>query len=132
MSAGTDLAKEVEQWEPAASSPKDVLLSTRWVNAGAYQKGDRWLALNRPPTEDVALVLDEGQVDRLFNGLDCRTVEQNIGDSGSLASEIWRAFLILMGVALFTEACLCLPDKKVVAFEPASRDGFARMKAANA
>jgi hypothetical protein len=116
VSAGTPLAKEVEQWEPAADASRDVFLSSRWVNGGAYQKGERWLALNRPPTEDSAPVLDAGHVDRLFTGLDFRNVEQNIADTGSLASEIWRAFLVVMGVALFTEACLCLPEKKLQQF----------------
>jgi hypothetical protein len=108
------------------------LLSARWINAGAYQNGENWLALNRPPAEDAAPVLDAGQVERLFSGLDFRHVEQNIGDTGSLASEIWRAFLVLMGVALFTEACLCLPEKKLPALERSPHGEFAGMTAGSA
>ncbi|MEX2315545.1 MAG: BatA domain-containing protein [Pirellulales bacterium] len=125
VNAGTELAKEVEEWQPAADASRDVLLSSRWVSGGAYAKGERWLALNRPATEDAAPVLDAGHVDRLFSGLDFRNVEQNIADTGSLASEIWRAFLVLMGVALFTEACLCLPDRKLPQFGSVPRGEFA-------
>jgi hypothetical protein len=112
-SAGTPLAKEVEQWQPAAEATSGVLLSARWVNSGAYTKGENWLALNRPPGEDSAAILDGEHADRLFEGLDFRNVEQSISDTGSLASEIWRVFLIIMGIALFVEAYLCLPDKKL-------------------
>jgi hypothetical protein len=131
VNAGSLAAKEVEDWQPAKDAPRDVLLSARWISAGAYQKDENWLAVNRPAAEDAAPVLDAGHVDRLFSGLDFRNVEQNIGDSGSLASEIWRAFLVIMGIALFTEACLCLPEKKLPALERVPRSEFVGMTAGN-
>jgi hypothetical protein len=112
IDAGTTPAKMIERWQPAGEGPRDVFASARWVHAGAYGNGENWLALNRPIGEDGARILDDGQVDRLFSGLDYRHVQQTIGDSGSLASEIWRAFVMLMGAALFAEAWLCMPEQK--------------------
>jgi hypothetical protein len=110
--AGSEPSKEVEQWRPAAESTRLVPLSARWVNSGVYENGDRWLALNRSLEEDSRQILSHDDIGQLLRGLDYRTVEQKIGDSGSLSSEIWRAFLILMGSALFAEAWLCLPEPK--------------------
>jgi hypothetical protein len=110
--AGTTLARDVERWQPLGQTAADVLLSARWINAGAYENNENWLALNRPANEDITRIMDAREADRLFNGLEFRHVEQTIGDTGSLASEIWRAFLVLMGVALFSEAWLCMPEKK--------------------
>ncbi|MDA1232421.1 MAG: hypothetical protein O2856_16735, partial [Planctomycetota bacterium] len=33
------------------------------------------------------------------------------GSTMALASEVWRAFLMLMIIALMAEAVLCVPDK---------------------
>jgi hypothetical protein len=106
------MAKEAGEWRPAAESTREVPLSARWINAGAYEKGDRWLGLNRPPEEQTRRILSSDEIGQLLSGLDFRHVEQKIGDSGSLSSEIWRAFLVLMGTALFAEAWLCLPERK--------------------
>ena len=53
------------------------------------------------------------KVDELFVGLSHQRIDDAIGDSSSLASEIWRMFLVAMALALIVEAALCLPEKKV-------------------
>jgi hypothetical protein len=112
IDAGSAISKEVEQWRPAAESTRAVPLSARWVNAGAYEHGDLWLALNRPAEEQSPQILSTSDIGQLLRGLDFRNVEQRIGDTGSLSSEIWRSFLMLMGVSLFAEAWLCMPERK--------------------
>jgi hypothetical protein len=112
IDAGSEISKEVDQWRPAAESTREVPLSARWVNAGAYENGDRWLALNCPSEEHSQKILSPDDIGQLLKGLDFQIVEQSIGESGFMSSEIWRAFLVLMGAALFAEAWLCLPEKK--------------------
>ena len=72
----------------------------------------RWIALNRPIEEDLDTTLVQDDVDQLFSGLDYRFVTDEVGSTSSLASEIWRAFLIIMAIALLVEAWLSLPEKK--------------------
>ncbi|MEX0937934.1 MAG: BatA domain-containing protein [Pirellulales bacterium] len=112
VDAGSAPAREAAQWEMISHDGGEVLLSARPYSAGVFQDGERWVALNRPAAEDSAPVLDSGQVDRLFGGLDYRLVEQSIGRTSSLASEIWRVFVSLMGLALVAEAWLCLPERR--------------------
>ena len=50
-------------------------------------------------------------LDELFEGLDWRLLERSLDNEKSLASEIWRLFLVLMGAALVFEALLCLPAR---------------------
>jgi len=52
------------------------------------------------------------ETEELFSGLDARYIEDTVDDSRSLASEIWRTFLLLMAAALLLEALLCLPSRR--------------------
>ncbi|MCA9024113.1 MAG: BatA domain-containing protein [Planctomycetaceae bacterium] len=112
VDAGSPDAKAIENWQPLDESLNAVLLSQRWMNAGAYSLGERQIALVRPAAEDLAAVLDADQVNGLFNGLDFRHVEQQAGSSGALTSEVWRAVLTVMVLAMLMEAFLCLPERK--------------------
>ena len=47
-----------------------------------------------------------------------RRIDDAVGATSSLASEIWRAFLIAMVLALLLEALLCLPETKSVVEPP--------------
>ena len=51
------------------------------------------------------------KVDELFAGLDFRIIDDQLGSKKSLATEIWKIFVVLMGLALLAEAILCLPPK---------------------
>lgn len=113
VDAGSRLAKQVTDWQPADQSTRERLLSTRWTLPGVFQRGEQWMALNRPAGEDLAPVLELEQVDELMSGLDYRHVDRAIDESGDLTSEAWRTVLAVMGLALIGEAWLCLPEKRV-------------------
>ena len=62
--------------------------------------------------------LNTEEVDQLFTGLDYRVVQETVAGPSSLVADIWRAFVVLLILALIAEAGLCLPDvrpKKLVA-----------------
>lgn len=69
------------------------------------------VALNRPPGEDAPQTLDKVALDELFDGLDWRLLERSLENEKSLASEVWRLFLLIMGAAIIFEALLCLPGR---------------------
>ena len=53
------------------------------------------------------------ELNGLFDGLDFQVIDDKLGSGHSLASEIWKIFVVLMGLALLAEAVLCLPPKSV-------------------
>ncbi|MEO0417030.1 MAG: hypothetical protein AAF226_18995, partial [Verrucomicrobiota bacterium] len=67
---------------------------------------------NVTESEHAADALAKEKVSTLFAGLNYRLVEDSVVSRRSLASEIWRAFLIIMALALIAEAFLCLPEKR--------------------
>lgn len=93
----------------------DTIL-TPGLSAGAFSSGTdaedhRLIALNRPPLEDDTRTLSPEALDTLLSGVDYRQIQDKVGSGTSLASEVWRVFLIVMALALITEAVLCLPPK---------------------
>ncbi len=103
--------------EKAAS----VLPNDRPLQAGVLkrpgatpEKPDLLTALNRPLTEDAAVAIGKPTLDELFAGLDWRLLERTLKNEKSLTSEIWRTFLILMGLLLVLEALLCMPSPKTL------------------
>ena len=88
----------------------------RALRTGVFRRGNsaddtQWMALNRPAAEDQTATLGRAAVEELFAGLDARYIEDTVDDRRSLASEVWRTFLLLMAAALLLEALLCLPGK---------------------
>ncbi|MCB1203198.1 MAG: BatA domain-containing protein [Verrucomicrobiae bacterium] len=84
--------------------------------AGAWESGPaggetRLLALNRPESEDDPRVLTSEALETLLAGVDYRRIDDEVGSGSSLASEVWRAFLVAMALALLVEAVLCLPPR---------------------
>ena len=71
----------------------------------------RLLALNRPVTEDDTRTLAPEALDSLLEGVEYRRIDDEVGSGSSLASEVWRAFLVAMALALLIEAVLCIPPK---------------------
>ncbi|MEM7146985.1 MAG: BatA domain-containing protein [Verrucomicrobiota bacterium] len=100
-----------EEWE-AIDGREGALPSALAVSPGVVRGGDLSVALNRPPGEDRLDVMGRPALEELFEGLDYQVIEESIEDTGSLASEIWRTFLILMGAALLGEALLCMPARR--------------------
>jgi hypothetical protein len=112
------LAPDPSAW--IAESPDiepGLTAAERALRTGVFRLGDsgpttQWTALNRPAAEDQTSTLSRAAVEELFAGLDARYIEDTVDDSRSLASEIWRTFLLLMAAALLLEALLCLPARR--------------------
>ncbi len=122
------LGPDPAAWTAVSDDPEPGLTAAeRALRSGVFRKGEnesdtQWVALNRPAAEDQTAALGRAAVEELFTGLDARYIEDTVDDSRSLASEIWRTFLLLMAAALLLEALLCLPGKR--ASETASQARF--------
>jgi len=110
LTAGTLPAMNVADL-PQLAGPKDALVESRPFIAGVYGTEDRMIALNRPNVEDTARSIPIDEVNQLFDGLDFRIIDDQLGSKKSLASEVWKIFIAVMGIALLVEAILCLPPK---------------------
>lgn len=108
LEAGDSLPTAGEPWVKLAGG-ENVLSTEFSLHAGAYAAGERMLAVNRKPAEDVVTVLSDAQVNNLFRGLDFDRIDDRAGNMASLTREVWRLFLIGMLVALVAEAGLCIP-----------------------
>ena len=124
LDAGDAAADTAIAWKPLAERP-GRLSTERAFTAGVYAADDRWWAVNRSAAEDRRTVLNDDQVDQLFQGLVLARVNKQAGASTSLVEEIWRAFLVVMLAAMIGEACLCLPRKVTEAISPMRRGATA-------
>jgi hypothetical protein len=87
------------------------------------------VAVNRAVAEDHAPVLPDDRVSALFQGLDFVRVDDQAGNLAGLIHEIWRVFLMVMILALITEAALCLPRRpaaSTISDDPAWNSGVVR------
>lgn len=115
--AATGVLGDDEQagnWRPleaaagdAEATPTELL----GLRAGVLSDGERLLALNRPPEEDQPRRLGLSTLEERFEGIDHRIIVDTLEDDTSLASEIWRTFLLLMAAALILEALLSMPAR---------------------
>ena len=112
LEAGSALTKDANTWTSLSENLAPVIPSLRPYQAGAFQQKDVYIAANRPASEDRPDVVSREQVNELFAGLDFHYIGDQEGDTAGLASEIWKTFVIMMGLALALEALLCLPDRK--------------------
>lgn len=107
--AGTSLD---ESWRQASELADGASLFERDVNAGVLTDGERFLALNRPESEDVSAIQPISAIEGLFGDLDV-VVEEARGaarEESGLLEEIWRVFMILALVGLLAEALLCASE----------------------
>jgi len=109
--AGPGALADRSQWQRVTDADNGV--SQRELHAGVFQDGDLWCALNRSVSEDRVPVTPVETVDGLFEGLAYERIDDAVNNPASLASEIWRFFLMAMALALVVEAALCMPEKKV-------------------
>ncbi|HEX8313185.1 MAG TPA: hypothetical protein VF614_17805, partial [Chthoniobacteraceae bacterium] len=72
----------------------------------------------RPAGEDQPQVLSATTLNELFAGLDFRVLTDTLEEGRSLTSEVWRTFLIIMGIALISEALLCMPGRREAVAAP--------------
>lgn len=100
-------------WHRLAGNEAALSIENAFV-AGVYGRSedDHRIAVNRSIAEDESKTVPEPQVDQLFEGLQMDRVIAQTDGSQSLVEEAWRAFLIVMLVAMIGEACLCLPNAK--------------------
>ena len=108
LTAGSLPAKNVVDLQQLAG-PEDALVESRPFSAGVYGNEDQMIALNRPSIEDTSRSIPTDEVNQLFDGLDFRIIDDQLGSNKSLASEAWKIFIAVMGIALLVEAVLCLP-----------------------
>lgn len=100
------------QWRRVTGSG-GTLRSELPLRAGVVAAGDRLVALNRPPAEDLPLTLSTAAVDELFAGLDHRILTETLESGRNLTNEVWRTFLIAGALALLAEALLCMPQPRI-------------------
>ena len=98
-----------EDWRQIAGPPSAS--TEAGFHAGVYASRGRLLAVNRPAAEDAAEVVDNRQIETLFQGLSFSRFEQKAGGLGAIVEEVWRLFLIALLVALVVEGLLCLPRR---------------------
>ncbi len=104
-------------WQPVTTWGDAGMASTSEFGLlpGIFSDGDdepQMIALNRALQEDSTTTVDEVELAMLFAGLDFESITLSVDDRRSLVSEIWRAFMIAMAVAMIAEALLCLPPAK--------------------
>ena len=98
-----------EDWRQIAGPPSAS--TEAGFHAGVYASRGKLLAVNRPAAEDAAEVVDDRQIETLFQGLSFSRFEQKAGGLGAIVEEVWRLFLVALLVALVVEGLLCLPRK---------------------
>ncbi len=100
-------------WKPLNTRESGENALDLSLHAGIFESAakKRLIALNRPAAEDDQRVLTSEQLAILFAGLDYSEIKDEVGNETSLASEIWKAFLVAMALALLIEAALCIPPR---------------------
>jgi hypothetical protein len=98
-----------EDWRQIAGPPSAS--TEAGFHAGVYASRGRLLAVNRPAAEDAAEVVDDRQIETLFQGLSFSRFEQKAGGLGAIVEEVWRLFLVALLVSLVVEGLLCLPRR---------------------
>lgn len=111
-SAGSLTTNDSKAWSRVAQRDIDSDQFAANLVGGAFEKQGRWLALNRPDTEDDLRMVSEDSLADLFAGLDYRVIKDSVNNRSSLAAEIWKVFLVIMALALVLEAVLCLPPRE--------------------
>lgn len=109
--AGPEALADRSGWECVAPAEDAFAIAQRGLRAGVYREDGDWAAVNRRAAEDGFKVVHEATVDGLFEGLVYQRIDDVVGDTGPLAREIWRSFLLAMMLALVFEAALCLPGR---------------------
>ena len=107
--AGTPLD---ESWRQASELTEGATLFERDLYAGVVTDGERFLALNRPESEDVGAIQPMSAIEDLFGDLDV-VIDEAQGaarEESGLLEEIWRVFMVLALVGLLAEALLCASE----------------------
>lgn len=106
------------------------LAESNSLRAGVYGNDSQLIALNRSAAEDRNETMTREEIDGLFAGLDYHVVDEQLTNNASLASEIWKLFIVLAGIALLAEAVLCLPPKLEIQSATAAMVGSKKRRTA--
>lgn len=99
-------ADQARQWTPLhGRDTADIRF-----DAGVYRSGERVVAVNRPPAEDGAEILEAAAAQALFGSLPLQMLEQRGAVGEALQGEIWRLLLGGMLLFLLVEGFLILPE----------------------
>ena len=112
VTAGLTQSSEAVDWEPLNDESREQLSILRPFKTGVFRDGEKLFAINRDPAEDGTKPIDDTTLEPLMGGLDYQRIEDKVGNEGSLASEVWRIFLIVMALAMILEAALCIPARE--------------------
>lgn len=100
-------------WRPLDELSADEFLSQRGISPGVYVDNEDVVhAINRPESEDAAIIVDDESLAAALSGVNFTTINDEAGSAMALASEVWRTFLMIMIAALLLEALLCIPDRQ--------------------
>ncbi|MEZ6095827.1 MAG: BatA domain-containing protein [Pirellulaceae bacterium] len=79
--------------------------------SGIYGDTEQKIAINRPVSEDQSPAVSDETLKSMLAGMEYQVIKAEVGNERPLASEIWRAFIVFMAIALIVEAALCLPER---------------------
>jgi hypothetical protein len=121
LQAGGARLAEVEfvacgDWDPSATPDAWIAVDSETrrdpaTQAGVYRAGGRLIAVNRPAREDLPGTLEPAEIETLLDGVSLQLFEETQQGGDALQSELWRAFLFVMGIFLMVEAFLVLPER---------------------
>jgi len=115
FASASALGSDPAKWRSVDRKGEAVTSASLPLHAGVVTSGEQIIALNRPPGEDQPETLSATDLNELFAGLDFRVLTDTLEDGRTLTSEVWRAFLIAMALALVGEALLCMPPRRELA-----------------
>ena len=103
---------------------KARVLDPRW-NSGVFRSGNRIMALNRPPIEDIPEVIQPSEVQTLLPGLQTHVFKDTLhAQSSAEASEVWPMLmgavlaLALLEALLSTSFTTKQPEARVEQYQP--------------
>jgi hypothetical protein len=82
------------------------------LHAGVFKAGERFLAVNRPASEDAPERLEPSRATALFGDLPAQIFRDVGSRADQLQGEIWRLFLFGMLLFLLAEGWLILPQAR--------------------
>ncbi len=111
VGSGSAAVVRNESWS-RVDTYRDSMPAKSEYEAGVYQSGTQYLAINRPAEEDEFSILTRDELDLALNGTDYTLFDQAGKESDdTLSKDVWRAFIIAVLLFFLAEALLCLPKK---------------------
>lgn len=109
---------ECGQWEPQGSAqwkcaePEGKDKDYRW-HAGVYHAEGRWIALNRPESEDDPTIVPREHISELFGDVEVDILDDlSERQADAPDSDVWHLFLLAALACLVTESGLVLAEKQ--------------------